>query len=155
MSITLRPFAAQDDDLLISWFANADELRLFAGNSLRWPLDRRQLEAIRAELNVVAWTAVEIATAEVVGHIELARLTDRRWGRLSRVAIAPERRGEGFGRALVTAALDEAARAGMTGVDLRVYAVNAAARATYVAVGFSDVGADRIEPELLWMVKRI
>lgn len=155
MSITLRPFAAQDDDLLISWFANADELRLFAGNSLRWPLDRSQLAAIRAESTVKAWTAVERATDEVVGHIELAHLTDRRWGRLSRVAIAPRRRGEGLGRELVAAALDEAVRAGMTGVDLRVYGVNAAARATYLAAGFSEIGADRLEPELLWMVKRL
>jgi ribosomal protein S18 acetylase RimI-like enzyme len=155
VSIALRPFHAGDDEALLSWFGSSDELRLFAGDSLRWPLDQRQLQAVRDDPMVTAWTAVEAPSPAVVGHIELSRLRDRGWGRLARVAVAPPQRGLGLGRALVEAALAQARARGLCGVDLRVFAENAAARALYASVGFADVGADRSQPELRWMVMEL
>ena len=156
--LLLRPFAEADEERLISWFATRDELRLFAGDSLRWPLDRRQLALIRKDPGVTAWTAIAAAEADpevIVGHIELTRLPDRGWCRLARVAIAPEHRGRGFGFALVNAALDQARAVGARGVDLRVYESNSVARATYRAAGFTDIGRDRTQPDLRWMVKEL
>jgi ribosomal protein S18 acetylase RimI-like enzyme len=176
--LLLRPFAETDEERLISWFATRDELRLFAGDSLRWPLDRRQLAMIRKDPGVTAWTAIAaagvvagaagaaIAATDgaapdagaadpelIVGHIELTRLPDRGWCRLARVAIAPEHRGHGFGFALVNAALEQALAVGARGVDLRVYESNSIARATYRAAGFTDIGRDRSQPDLRWMIK--
>jgi ribosomal protein S18 acetylase RimI-like enzyme len=167
--LRLRPFAEADEVALISWFATRDELRLFAGDSLRWPLDRRQLALIRSDPGVTAWTAVAgagVATSAagvaapaepevIVGHVELTRLPDRGWCRLARVGIAPQHRGHGFGFALVNAALDQARSAGALGVDLRVYESNSVARATYTAAGFTDIGRDRSQPELRWMIKEL
>jgi ribosomal protein S18 acetylase RimI-like enzyme len=153
--LVLRRFGPEDEETLIGWFATPEELQLFAGDSLRWPLDRRQLELIRGDSTVRAWTAIEPQRDEAlaIGHIELTRLPDRRWYRLARVAIAPQRRGLGLGLALVNAAVEEALRLGAVGVDLRVYHSNAAARATYRAAGFADIGRDRAQPDLRWMIR--
>jgi ribosomal protein S18 acetylase RimI-like enzyme len=167
--LVLRRFEEADEEALISWFATRDELRLFAGDSLRWPLDRRQLALIRSDPGVTAWTAVAgagVATSAagvaapaepevIVGHVELTRLPDRGWCRLARVAIAPQHRGHGFGFALVSAALEQARSAGAFGVDLRVFESNSIARATYRAAGFSDIGRDRAQPDLRWMIKEL
>ena len=153
MTLVLREFLPGDDEVLVSWFATPAELRLFAGESLRWPLDARQLRLIRADTTLRAWTAVDGEL--IIGHIELTWLSQAGWGRLARVALAPQWRGRGLGRELVEAALAKARAAGMRGVDLRVYAANAAARATYAAAGFVDVGADRSQPDLRWMVKKL
>jgi ribosomal protein S18 acetylase RimI-like enzyme len=159
--LRLRAFGEADEVTLISWFATRDELRLFAGDSLRWPLDRRQLALIRGDPGVTAWTAIAAAAGAalepevIVGHIELTRLPDRGWCRLARVAIAPEHRGLGFGSGLVNAALEQARAVGARGVDLRVYESNAVARATYSAAGFTDIGRDRTQPELRWMIKEL
>jgi ribosomal protein S18 acetylase RimI-like enzyme len=152
----LRAFEATDEEDLISWFATPDELRLFAGDSLRWPLDRRQLALIRSDPSLTPWTAVAVGDSQVaIGHIELTRLPQRRWFRLARVAVAPAHRGRGLGLALVNAALDEAQQRDAAGVDLRVYDSNAAARATYRSAGFTDIGRDRLQPDLRWMVKEL
>jgi ribosomal protein S18 acetylase RimI-like enzyme len=44
---------------------------------------------------------------------------------------------------------------GARGVDLRVYESNSSARATYRAAGFTDIGRDRSQPNLRWMVKEL
>lgn len=152
MTLRLRPFEAHDEEELMSWFATSDELRLFAGDSLRWPLDRRQLALVRTDSSVTAWTAVG-AGDETLGHIEITRLPERGWFRLARVAIAPAHRGRGLGLALVNAALDQARERGAKGVDLRVFHSNAVARATYLSAGFVDIGRDRSQPELRWMIR--
>jgi GNAT superfamily N-acetyltransferase len=168
--LRLRPFGEADEVALMSWFTTRDELRLFAGDSLRWPLDRRQLALIRSDPSVTAWTAVAAGATDadadadgegpaaldpevIVGHIELTRLPERGWCRLARVAIAPEHRGRGLGFGLVNAALEQARAVGAVGVDLRVYDSNSPARATYRAAGFTDIGRDRSQPELRWMIK--
>jgi ribosomal protein S18 acetylase RimI-like enzyme len=184
--LRLRPFGEADEVALMSWFATRDELRLFAGDSLRWPLDRRQLALIRTDPGVTPFTAIAAADGAarlgdaaadgaapqdgaarlggdagaaalkrdvIVGHIELTRLPERGWCRLARVAIAPEHRGRGFGSGLVNAALDQARSLGAVGVDLRVYESNSTARATYRGAGFTDIGRDRSQPELRWMIK--
>jgi hypothetical protein len=47
------------DEELIGWFSDAAALRRFGGRSLRWPLDRAQLETIRADPDVRAFTLYE------------------------------------------------------------------------------------------------
>jgi ribosomal protein S18 acetylase RimI-like enzyme len=140
----LRPFGADDDEELIGWFEDAAALRRFGGRSLRWPLDRPQLEALRADPDVQAFTLWVGEPPARVGHIEIWR-KDGGIARLARVGVAPARRGEGLGRALVAAALAEAARLGCGRVELGVYADNAVARALYESFGFAPTGAPDAE----------
>lgn len=56
------------------------------------------------------------------------------------IAVEPARQGRGIGAAILTAALDHAARAGATTLFLEVDAGNAAARALYAGAGFARIG---------------
>ena len=131
----LRPFSADDDESLIGWFDDPDALRRFGGPNLRWPLDRAQLEAIRADPELHAFTLW--ADAARVGHIELRRLAPGH-ARLARVGIDPAHRGRGLGRVLLARALQNARRAGIESFELGVYPDNAVARRLYASFGFVE-----------------
>ena len=67
------------------------------------------------------------------------------WGRtlecyLAELYVAPERRGQGLGRALMQAAMDAARREGATYMDLATGEDDVAARALYESLGFSNRG---------------
>ena len=59
------------------------------------------------------------------------------------LAVAPAARRQGLGRALLLAAMEEAARRGAREMFLEVAAANPAARALYAACGFTEVGLRR------------
>jgi ribosomal protein S18 acetylase RimI-like enzyme len=61
------------------------------------------------------------------------------------LAVDPDRRGEGIGRALVEDAVAEARARGARRLTLRVLAPNAPARAVYAAAGFVVEGVLRAE----------
>jgi ribosomal protein S18 acetylase RimI-like enzyme len=132
----LRPFTPDDDETLIGWIEDADALRRFGGPGLRWPLDRAQLEAIRRDADVDAFTLW--AGGERVGHVEVRRTGAN--ARLARVGVDPARRRQGYGRVLLAAALAHARRLGCERVELGVYADNAVARALYERFGFAGTG---------------
>lgn len=64
---------------------------------------------------------------------------------ISGLAVDPERRRSGAGRALVEAAVEEARRRGARKLSLRVLAGNTAARRLYDACGFEAEGVLREE----------
>lgn len=83
------------------------------------------------------FAAVERETGETVGHAELDRIDPGRSAHVCRVIVAPERRGEGIG----TAVMDELRRFAFDELDvarltLNVYAWNVAAIVSYEKVGF-------------------
>lgn len=59
------------------------------------------------------------------------------------IAVAPDARRRGLGRALLLAAMEEAARRGAKSMFLEVGVDNAAAAALYVSCGFTQVGRRR------------
>ncbi|GAA2844713.1 ribosomal-protein-alanine N-acetyltransferase [Leucobacter komagatae] len=61
-------------------------------------------------------------------------------GDIQTIAVTPELRGAGHGRALMNELLDEAARRGATQVFLEVRADNPAARGLYASLGFTEIG---------------
>jgi len=82
---------------------------------------------------------------EVVGWIDVHRPPwegMRHAGALG-MGLAAGWRGRGLGRALLERALDEAARAGVTRVELEVFASNEPAVALYRASGFALEGRKR------------
>ena len=85
--LLLSTFHPEDDHDLMSWFPDAAALRQFAGTTLQWPLTRSQLDAIRADPAVRAWTGwTNGVPARRVAHAELVRLDDDRF-LLARVAV--------------------------------------------------------------------
>jgi ribosomal protein S18 acetylase RimI-like enzyme len=59
---------------------------------------------------------------------------------LAELYVAPERRGQGLGRALMEAAIKLARREGATYMDLGTGEDDVAARALYKSLGFSNRG---------------
>jgi ribosomal protein S18 acetylase RimI-like enzyme len=136
--LRLTAFAPDDDAELIGWFPNADALRLFAGETLTWPLTSVQLDALRTDPRVHAWTGWTTGGPALgVAHAELVRVDDER-ARLARVAVAPAHRRLGLGAELIGEMLAEAGTLGMRHVELNVYANNSSARRLYRAAGFED-----------------
>ena len=151
--LALRAFAAGDDAALIGWIASASELERFAGPTLAWPLTSAQLEALRADPRVHAWTAYTDRVARSpVGHVEVVRVAAGT-GRLARVLLAPARRGEGLGAPLVAAATAYATALGMARLELNVFADNAAAIRAYRRLGFADAGEHPGDPRVRTYVR--
>jgi len=150
--LELRPFEPRDDREVISWFTGADELRRFAGSSLRWPLDSRQLQAVRDGSNLSAFSAyLPPEPFPACGHIEVVRLPEPGVVRLARVGLAPRARGQGLGRELVALALTEARRWRARHVDLFVFEDNEPARRLYESFGFRQIGVDPTDATSLRM----
>jgi|GEM_PF-2366816 len=146
--LVLRPFAPEDDAAMLAWFATPAELERVAGATLRWPLDAAQLQGLRDEPSFTAFTAVEPGREDVpVAHAEVVTLAPGH-GRLARVVLDPARRGEGLAKPLIAAVLEHARAAGLTDLELRVFADNAPALRTYLALGFTTrepfPGDDRV-----------
>jgi GNAT superfamily N-acetyltransferase len=80
---------------------------------------------------VVEDRLVGVADWRLLGHVLF----------LNGIAVAPEHRGAGIGRALLDDGLDVARRLGCTGLELDVAEGNTAARALYKSVGFVPAGA--------------
>ena len=147
-ALRLRDFAAGDDAALIGWVGSPEELERFAGPTLSWPLTMAQLDGLRADPAVSAWSAyTDPLTRAAVGHVELVRVGPRA-GRIVRVLLDPRRRGEGLARPLVAAAVSRARALGITDLGLKVFADNAPAIRAYRALGFEDVGEDPADPRV-------
>lgn len=89
-------------------------------------------------------TLVYEVDRELAGYMRsgpISPLDSTRHVRLIHGLLVDERyRGRGIGRALVTAAIEQAELDGMRKLTLRVLGHNAAARALYEACGFEEIG---------------
>jgi RimJ/RimL family protein N-acetyltransferase len=156
--VTLAPFTAADIDRLVGWIPDATFLLQWAGPTLAWPLTCEQLErdvaATRSPGPHLMFKGVD-PRGTVVGHIEI-RAIDRthRNAMLGRIIAAPDRRGQGWGMALVDAALAVCfEELNLHRVGLRVFAHNTAAVASYARAGFVQEGLERhtkLAPDGAW-----
>jgi ribosomal protein S18 acetylase RimI-like enzyme len=134
-ALRLRPFVESDDGEIATWFADAGELRFFAGPRLRWPLDSGQWRSIRLDPSVAAWTAVLGDDDTAVGHGELITESPTEV-RLARFAIAPTLRGRGLGRALLALLVESSVAAGASLMTVGVHPDNTNAILSYRTLGF-------------------
>lgn len=117
--------------------------------------DLDEVAALEADLfGSDAWSR-EIVREELAGdHRRYLVLVDERGairgyagllvvgtdGDIQTIAVAPELRGGGHGRALMVELLAEAARRGARQVFLEVRADNPPARGLYASLGFAEIG---------------
>ncbi|MEI5584021.1 MULTISPECIES: ribosomal protein S18-alanine N-acetyltransferase [unclassified Agromyces] len=80
---------------------------------------------------------------EVVAYAGLLAPRGAGQGDIQTIAVAPDRRGAGLGRALMHALIDEARRRGVAELFLEVRADNPVARSLYGSLGFAEVGVRR------------
>lgn len=148
MSVLLR--RAGIDDLAPIMLLERDTFEADA-----WPEDamRRELEsqhgyylvAVDGEAGGAPDDADASATAppagaSLYGYAGLLAPAGSGQGDIQTIAVAPERRGSGLGRALMLALIDEARRRAVWQVFLEVRADNPVARALYESLGFVEIG---------------
>lgn len=149
--ILLRYFAESDFARLRSWGGTPDSLKQWAGPSLTNPMDDEQLRKYienanhPAESPILIYSAVHRATGQVAGHVSLAGINlEDRQGRIARLVVAPEFRGQGIGRRMLL----EVLRIGFAGLGLHrlslgVFDFNLGARKLYEDLGFVLEGTAR------------
>lgn len=74
---------------------------------------------------------------------------------LEELYVAPERRGQGIGRALLEAAMEVAREAGATRIDLATGETDAAARALYESCGFTNREGQPDGPRMLFYEREL
>ena len=140
--IELRAAGWDDVRLLRTWIRSPEQLRVWAGPGLDWPLTDAELRAYVDEgaRGRLIWTAVTVEAGAPVGHASLLIRDGGPVGRLGRILICPTRRGEGLGRALMDACAQAAfAVDGVQTLTLGVYSHNVRALRLYQSLGFSEV----------------
>lgn len=137
----------------MGWFPTERDAVQWAGPAIRHPVDAAQLSAMVVQgrgspPDRRCWMVRD--DDGIVGHAQLAY--DWRHGNasLSRVAVAPDRRGHGLAVPLVTLlirrAFDEPS---IERIELNVYAWNAPALRTYERAGFRHEGVRRSSARIM------
>jgi RimJ/RimL family protein N-acetyltransferase len=147
LAVAAQMSSAAEAPTLMNWFASEREVVQWGGPRVRFPLDDEQLRAIVDESQTepatrLCWMARR--DRELIGHAQLALDWRNGTASIGRVAIAPERRGQGLARPMVELVLAAAfALDDIERVELGVYSWNALAIATYKRLGFQVEGTRR------------
>jgi RimJ/RimL family protein N-acetyltransferase len=143
----LRPFTSGDFDDVCSWFRTESDLVQWGGVFVRFPLDHAQLAAMLAlgetqPPSRQCWM-VEHDT-HIVGHVQLAFDWHHGNATISRVAVAPQARGQGLAVPMLHLILAEAfCYRDIERAELNVFTFNIPAIRTYERVGFRIEGIRR------------
>ena len=104
-----------------------------------FPSDRMSAATVRRFLRVLSATVwVAVSAGEVVGSLVLLTRLNTRIARIYSVVVSPTARGLGLAQQLVSAA-EAHARKHKSFISLEVRKDNAAARALYRKLGYSEV----------------
>ncbi len=144
--IKLEPFTRDDFARLMDWAVSPEFLVQWAGTQFTYPMTEEQLEryyqsAQTAEPKRLIFKGVD-EKGNAVGHIELNQIDHHhRSASISRVLVAPEARGKGYGQQMVR----EVIRIGFEDlnlhrISLNVFDFNKSAIACYEKVGFVREG---------------
>jgi RimJ/RimL family protein N-acetyltransferase len=142
--VTLRKFDCNDFERLISWVSTQQALTQWCAAFFRHPLDQSQLQRYldsASQPNVRSIFAALDQRDDTVGHVEISMIWPHLSSRLSRILVAPARRGEGIGGAMVARAVAVSFEThNVDRIDLGVAANNTPAIACYRKQGFAHVG---------------
>jgi RimJ/RimL family protein N-acetyltransferase len=147
MKIKLVPFTISDFDLLLSWVPSERELRQWAGPVMfTWPLDKKQLAEYLSRTQkeypqAHIYKAIGEKDGTAIGHIEFDKIDwTAKTTVLSRVMVASEYRGNGFGNNIIEAALNLAFNIlNFNEIKLAVYTFNIPAIRCYETAGFETI----------------
>jgi ribosomal-protein-alanine N-acetyltransferase len=156
--VSLLPFAPSDAALVSSWAVGNDVVRAWCA---------AEGDSVPAEV-VVGWSEADDVESYLFGADDAPVAYGELWlddeegeVELARLLVAPEHRGQGIGRALVNALVEQARRTHpeLPVVILRVRPENAQAIRAYAAAGFVALPAEEQATfnegqrfEYLWMM---
>jgi len=137
--LTLRPFVPEDAAAVVSWLTDKVSMHKWCADCFDvFPLPPETLASYYEEHNGAYLPYMAMDGDTVVGHLFL-KPTDRETVRICFVILDPSKRGKGYGKALMRAALETA----FTTLQARTAALavfdnNPEAYHCYVSVGFRD-----------------
>jgi len=138
--VELLPFAAGDAAdhaaMVAGWPVSAAEAAMWCGRR-EFPVAARTVAAWQQDDDVRAHLLV--ADGRPVGYGELWCDAEEDEVELARIIVAPDARGQGYGRALVRGLLAQALGTGCSEVFLRVHPDNEPALRCYRGAGFVPV----------------
>ena len=143
--VELRPFGESDFGKLIAEIPDARFLLQWGGPKYTYPLDATQLNntlanTVGGKPSFQIFKAIRSDIYKTIGHIQLMEIDyDAARCILGRVMIFQKYRGNGFGKALVQAAVKFAfENLDLAEVALGVFDFNTPAIDTYKSIGFSE-----------------
>ncbi|GAA0925058.1 GNAT family protein [Nonomuraea longicatena] len=152
--IRIRAFEPADAPRVASWIDDERALYTWSGNSgFTLPGLADQLTAFYAADPTRRGHTALTPSGAVVGHFMLRDLPDRETVRLGFVLISPETRGQGYGEAMLRAAVRTAfADPSAQRVSLGVYPHNQGALRLYERLGFATTGTEEkiVEVDGAW-----
>jgi len=114
---------------------------IMAVENASFPTDAWSSESMAAELATeYGHYIVDEDAGAIIGYAGLRALRGNRDADVQTIALRADRRGEGRGRALLHALLDEASARGAREVFLEVRADNPGAEGLYRSEGFEEIG---------------
>jgi RimJ/RimL family protein N-acetyltransferase len=149
--ITLQHFQKKDFTQLIQWINNEELMMNWSGAMFAFPLTEDSLDWYLSDVNDVeksdafVYSVIENDTGNVVGHISLGGISRKNnSARISRVFVAPESTGKGYGTAMIKAVLKIGFETlGLHRIALGVYTHNKAAIKCYQNAGMQIEGITR------------
>jgi len=141
----LIPYEPKHLIRLFEWAKTPEDLHAFAATSFEYPLRKEQFSDYPACFNAHAFWLTE--ENEAIGFGDIVRDDSRQEYRLARIIVAPEKRGQGYGKLLTKHLVHEAQRLLPNSnwkICLWVLAENPISQKTYLKVGFK-LGEERIE----------
>jgi len=156
--IQLRRATAADLEIVADWIDSPDAARLWAGSRVAWPIARDRLadaiewsqcESFALDERDERHERVESAPGEGVRLVAFGQLVPKPNDRLhmARLIVAPERRGAGVGRGLVSQIVDIALSRSPTALSLNVISGNDHALRLYEGQGFVPARRPPDEPD--------
>lgn len=127
--------AAADFRTLLSWFSTQQELTLWGGPGLPYPMDADQFQAL-VETPESHSRVLKGDDDELLAFGQFSIRSGRH--HFGRLAVSPAIRGRGLGKALISHLLDESRQVQLAkGASLFVYQDNLPAIRCYSAMGFA------------------
>ena len=144
--IKLTKFSSNDIPRLISWVPDARSVLQWAGptytfDQLEDNLTSAVTESIKQSPTIYMFNALDTESNKIVGHTQLLKIDfDKKEGRIGKVLICKEYRGQNFGTNMVEEIIAFAfENLSLNRLTLAVYELNLPAIKVYESLGFEKI----------------
>lgn len=138
----IRPYKSSDFNIIKTWIKDERSHALWCADLIPYPLQKHSFEKTLKEFSLKNNDTPFIATSDkgvIVGFFCYSVIPAAKEGKLKFIIISPEFRGKGYGKEMITLALENAFCNSQTeSVQLNVFCNNERAKNCYLSVGFSE-----------------